>query len=101
MKISREERMTHPYVVGADDLEKLCDRWREWISDLKFEITSKDGLKREFSQLSEILQFENPPTKDIIALRIAGCSKDLRTRVWLSLNKDTVRNISISLEGDE
>jgi len=101
VKVSREESLTQAYVLEASDLESLCIRLETWLTKFRFETTNKDSLKREFSTLTELLQFENPPNKDIHTLRISGYSKDLETRVWVRFDKDLVRNIFISMEGDE
>jgi hypothetical protein len=101
MKVSRSEGLTQPYVLEATDLESICNRLQTWFEKFDFEITSKDSLKREFSSLADLLQFENPPSKDIQTLRISGFSEDIQTRVWLKFDKDLARNIFISFEGEE
>jgi hypothetical protein len=101
MKVSRQESVTQPFVLGHRDLEKFVTRAEMWLSTFKFEINCKDKLKREFSTLPELFQFENSPTKDIRALRIFGMSKNTQTHLWLKLDKDFARNIFISLEADE
>lgn len=101
MKVSRDERLTKPYVLEATDLEVLCNRLQKWFASFSFEITSKDSLKREFSTLDGLLQFENAPSKDIQTLRISGYSKDLQTRIWLKFDKGLTRNVYVVIEGDE
>src|SRR5260370_4215162 len=83
MKVTRQESVTQPYVLGARDLELFITRAQNWLTTFKFEVNCKDKLKREFSTLAELLQFKNAPTKDIRALRIFGMSKDTQTHLWL------------------
>ncbi len=101
MKVSRQEGITSPYVLEANDLEVICDGLKSWVKEFNFEIECKDSLKREFKDLGEFLKFENPPGKDIRILRIKGYSDDLKTRFWLRLDKDPMKNVFLSIEGDE
>ncbi len=101
MKVSREESLTQPFVLTAPDLENLHNRLQKWVTNFNFEVTSKDSLKREFSTLNDLLGFENPPNKDIESLRLRAYSESLDTRVWIKFDKDSLRNIFISIEGDE
>lgn len=101
MKVSREDSLTQPFVLEASDLENLCSRLQERVMDFEFEITNKDSLKRVFPNLADLLLFENPPNKDIETLRLRGYSNDLQTRAWIKFDKDSSRNIFVSIEGDE
>jgi hypothetical protein len=101
MKVNRTESLTQAYILDSSELEKLCSRLQNWLVKFSFETTHRDSLKREFASLEELIQFENPPNKDIKTLRISGYSKDLNTRLWLKFDKDQFRNIYISIEGDE
>lgn len=101
MKVSRAESVTQAYVLDAHELEVLCNHLHSWLVTFSFEITSKDSLKREFTTLEELLKFENSPNKEIQTLRISGYSEDLKTRLWLKFDKDILRNIYISIEGDD
>jgi len=101
MKVSRKESITQPYVLTSHDLEKFCARTNGWFFKFDFEVTCKDKLNREFSTLEELLEFENSRAKDIQTLRVFGISKDTQTHLWLKFDKDLMRNIFISLEGNE
>jgi hypothetical protein len=95
MKVSREDSLTQPFVLAADDLENLQNHLQKWVTNFNYEIISKDSLKREFSTLGDLLGFENPPSKDIETLRLRGSSNDLEARVWVKFDKDVRRNIFI------
>ncbi|MDX6557950.1 MAG: hypothetical protein QOF72_999 [Blastocatellia bacterium] len=101
MKVSRQESLAQPFVLTGADLERLSLRLRNLANRISFEIECKDKLKREFATLQELLDFENPPSKEIQSLRIMASSEDLNTRIWLKLENDTARNIFVSIEGDE
>lgn len=101
MKVSREDSLTQPFVLEDSDLENLCSRLQKWVTNFNFEITNKDSLKREFSNLADLLLFENPPNKDIETLRLRGSSSNLETRIWIRFDKNSLRNVFISIEGDE
>lgn len=100
MKASRQPSWTRAFVLEVGDLELLCEQLTRWIPKLKFGIESKDKIKREFASLEELLNFEHPPSKDIRVLRITGYS-DKVSFFFIRFDKDSVKNIFLSLEGDE
>jgi hypothetical protein len=99
MKANRSISLTRVFVLEPGDLELLTQQVSKWTTQLKFEIESKDKIKREFESLAELLSFEHPPNKDILILRLRSYTKDLA--LYLRLDKDAIKNVTINLEGDE
>ncbi len=101
MNASRNSHLTQPYVLTSDELTKLCRDMKDLTDEVDFEAECGDNIKRQFALLAELLEFENPPKKDIKALWITAASKDRKTRLLLKLDKDSSSNILISIEGSE
>jgi hypothetical protein len=101
MKVSREDSLTQAFVLGGEDLENLRSRLETSVSKLSLEIKCKDSLKREFTTVQELVQFENSPPKEISALRVMGLSDDLKTHFWVRFENDSPRNIFLSIQADE
>jgi hypothetical protein len=101
MKASREERLTQAFVLTEGDLKKFYESLSKWVTSFSFRISSKDNLNREFSSLDELLQFENPPKRSILSLRIQGYSRDRSVSLSATFTDDASRNIGISIEGEK
>jgi hypothetical protein len=101
MKVTREQTLTQPYVLDANDLLRLCESLQRVTPKLSFEVSCIDQIKREFTNLNDLLGFENPRKKEILALRIMGFSDDVNSRVWLKFDNDQHSNIYVPLQGDE
>jgi hypothetical protein len=101
MKTSRDEVLTGSFVLTPHDLSGLHDHLRKWITNFSFKTDNQDSLSREFSTLKDLLQFENPPQKNILSLRILGYSTDFKTKFSIVFSGEASRNISISIAGDE
>jgi hypothetical protein len=101
MNVSREQNVTQPFVLEADELERLCENLQGVTPQLSFEISCKDQIKREFTSIDELLKFENSPKKEILKLRISGFSDDLKNRFWLKFDRAERSNIFISCKGEE
>jgi|GEM_PF-4059025 len=101
IKASKEILLTQPYVLTAGELSKLYDSLEQLSLKPKLEIQCADGIEREFSGLGDLLNFENPPNKDIQRLRIRARSEDLKTYVSIKLDNSRWHNIALSVEGRE
>ena len=88
MNVSRDNRLTRPFVLTPDELEKLCNSVEKSAKIKYLKVECADKLDREFSSLPELLEYENPPNKAIEAIRIYAYSKD--TTVWIRFYKDLV-----------
>jgi hypothetical protein len=100
MKVSRDEFLTRPYVLTADDLTKLCGSLGSSVDKILFKVECADKLEREFPSLEELLRFENPPKKDIQSLRIIARSKE-ETFTLIKFDKSPIRNIYVLVESNE
>ena len=101
MNASRNSYLSQPYVMTPDELTKLCQGIADFAPEIEFDVKCKDSVKRSFSLLTELLEFENPTKKDINVLSIQARSKNSDTKVWLKFDKDSSSNILISIDGNE
>lgn len=101
MNANRRTHLTQPYVLTSDELIKLSTGLKDVTNEIDFEAECADNIKRQFALLAELLEFENPPKKDIKALWITASSRDRKTRLLLKFDNDSSSNILIFIEGSE
>lgn len=63
-------------VVSEPDLRSLNEVFSAFCPDISYNITCKDRLVRTFTDVDSLFNFENPPTKEIVKLEIAGRSAE-------------------------
>ena len=100
MKVKKEEYLSRPFVLTANDLERICEYF-ESSDKFSFKAICADKLVREFTSASELIQFENVPSKEIEALGINVFSKDYEKKAFIHLSRATFSNFVIRLEGEE
>jgi hypothetical protein len=99
MHVSRDDRITRPFILTADELKKLCDSVEESAKIKSLVAECADKLDRDFLSLTELLEYENPPNKAIKSLRIYASSTDVT--VWIRFYTDISHNVSFSVDGSE
>jgi hypothetical protein len=116
MFASISQLRTQTVVVTPDDLRKLDNSLRIFGGVQSYEVECADKITRRFSTLQELLDFENPPHKDIRLLRMKTSAPRNKTNAVISFENTTLTpassprtpgtqpqrsNIWISIEGDE
>ena len=99
MNVSRDARITQPFVLTPEELKKLCDSIERAAKISSINAECSDELEREFKSLTELLEYENPPSKAIETLRIYAYSSD--TTVWVRFYKELWHNVSFTVQGPE
>jgi hypothetical protein len=91
-------------VVTPDDLLKLDSSFRTFGEEPSYEVECADGLTRRFSTVQELINFENPPLKDIRLLRIKSLNATISfENTWARVHAQytAYNNIWIYIEGEE
>ncbi len=101
MKVSKDETLTQAFVLENDDLEKLDGELCKYLTTVMYKIKCKDQMTREFDGFSDFIEFENSTKNEIVDLRIIGINSESNSRFYLKFDKDSYRNIYISIEGNE
>lgn len=99
MKTTYDDSRLSPFVLTATDLQKTYEAIKQYVPEPQIEAECADRLKRRFSLL-ELLQFENPPSKDILSLHIFSYSPG-GTILSLRLNRKAYLNYSLHIQGEE
>jgi hypothetical protein len=101
MTASKTDALSRCCVLSQHILERIDTAILRYASRISYQIDCKDGVQRTFRRLSDLLAFENPPSKDISKLRIVGRSPETSNdlRVWF--DRGNIRNVGMDLEGDE
>jgi len=101
MNISKETSLYQCFVLTEQVLRKLNRALTEFNENIKFEIKCSDGLSRNLSNLDELLEFENPPNKNIQELVLSSKGHNYDRSVRLRLMNSGYPNIRLTMEGSE
>jgi hypothetical protein len=101
VKASHDSYRTQAFVLRRDDLQKLHKIIYLADDVCSFEIVCTDGLTREFRDLNELLEYENPPSKAIRTLSIESRSGDWNRSASIRFSAKDRDNIHIRLRGSE
>lgn len=101
--VSRSSRIVRPFLLASEDIKKLNELLSSHGASCSFEISCKDGLSRTYPTVNELLEFENPPKKQVESLAITARSKDRETGHYASLKftNGSYDTIIIHLDGPE
>lgn len=67
---SKNDTLKNPYVLTADDLRKLHETFQIFGYPITYDVSCSDGLKREFTDVNELLRYENPPNRKIKSITV-------------------------------
>jgi hypothetical protein len=65
MRTTRDDLFRRYFVLDEQELKKLYKAVEEFGSNVKLEIKCKDGLSRQPENLQQLIEFENPPSREI------------------------------------
>lgn len=99
MKVEKEETINIAFIMTADDIQRIIQLFDNFETP-KISTTCADGVIREFPSVTELVQYENSPNKEIKALTIFASSRDFERRAYIKFSKG-FKNIYISLKGEE
>lgn len=79
---SKKDRLKEPFVLTARDLRKVD---RVLGSSVTYTVKCSDGLKREFTDVEQLIQYENPPEREIWWVVISSKSYSPKRSAVISL----------------
>jgi hypothetical protein len=101
VKASSSDRLTHSFVVGDSQLRKVCGFLINLIGNLSIEAQCSDGINRQFSSVDELIQYENPASKQITQLTIAARSDEYEKSADIRFNFVGMQMILIDISASE
>ncbi len=101
MNTNKDASFRQCFVLTDQELGKLHRALTEFSDDIEIEIRCADGLNRNVSSVEELVQFENPPNKDIqeLVLSSRGLNPYRSARLRF-MNRDDA-NVWLTMEGPE
>lgn len=101
MKASRNEILTRPFALTADDATKLLAHLASTFPHLRLSAECADGITRKFAGADELLSYENARRQRITELLIFAASQDIDTSVMIRLSSDKKHNVAIVIDAEE
>lgn len=99
--VARYSELNQAFCLSPQDIEKVGDIFAEIGNSFTCRIYCSDGLFREYDTIKELLEYENPPTKEIRALHIAVHSFEQKARASVDFRNRRNDSIEINLDGPE
>jgi hypothetical protein len=100
MKVSREARLTSPFVLTVSELERVR-RYFDASHDLIIKITCDDEIVREFNSTDELAEYENLPSRAINSIGINVFQNDGERVAFIHFGVAPRKNITVKLKGEE
>src|SRR6266566_529533 len=94
MKTNIQREHSHAIVLTPDDLKGISNVIGENYGPISFSASCSEGSSFDFTNINEILEYENPSFRRIQSMRIHGgkplsteeCSIDFRGRTFTTCN---------------
>ncbi len=98
MKAQYSKDIPDAYIAREDDLKKIADLLTERIGPIeKVVVECSDDIQREFGSIKELLQFENPISKQIRRIQIRAHSADWEKQSTVTFRDSEWHGISIEI----
>ena len=101
LKASRESKITQAFVMTTDDLTRIVSLLTEKFPRVSISAKCADGIERTFSSLDDFASYENPPSKELLSVRVRATSQDFDGACIVRLDNDEVFNVYLNVDADE
>ena len=101
MKVHIDTKLKQAYVVSSSDIEKLWMYLEEHVGTVTASMTCSDDGTREFDDLEKLTAYDNPSTKQIVALDIKSHSADWEKYVDVQFSDKVFSSIDISIKAQD
>lgn len=95
------ERFALTYVLREADLRSLIQLIEQHVGPVTATIKCSDDITREMSPASELLEFENPRTKEIVEVTLSARAEDFSRSAQIVFNESFFHDVSLRFKGDE
>jgi hypothetical protein len=98
---SYEDNLNLPFVMRADDVEKLSAFVSGATGKCEVILRCRDGVQRRTSQISEVLRYENPSDREIQSVTIEGRGGEPRSSIELTFSSGFFHSVSVRIRTEE
>jgi hypothetical protein len=71
MNVTYSKTVLQAFIAGAPELEKLVNLLQDRIGKVKISADCADGFSREFGTVDDLINYENPKSKEIIEVSLS------------------------------
>ena len=71
MNVTYSKTVLQAFIAGAPELKKLVDLLEDRIGKVKISADCADGFSREFGTVDDLINYENPKSKEIIEVTLS------------------------------
>lgn len=96
MKAEHEKEFDGPFIVGEEQLEKICSLLEKYVGDIEIRVDCAGDISYYPESIEALLALDNPKAKEILNLKLDARSREPHQRA--SVYFEGKRDVSILLE---
>ena len=100
MRVIKEERITSPFVLSKNKIKKIVEHFND-ADHFLFRISCKDETIREFSDIDDLLNFENSPSKEIKTLGIHVYGSEYTRNAFIYFRNSYFDQVHLDIDDSE
>ena len=101
MVANSEFSVKHAFVLEREQVRKICRLLQDRVAPPSISAKCADGIAREFPDINQLLEYENPRKRRIVALTFSSNTKDWTKRAQVSFAAHSWATVSVSISGAE
>jgi hypothetical protein len=101
MEASYSTTLDTAFVIRPEELTRLGKLLETHVGNVKCRADCSDGISRDFSDINDLVQYENPRSKEIVSLHLVARSGDLLKNATIDLSSSKWRSITLDFRAGE
>ena len=101
MNVTYSKDVIQAFVAGTCELKKLTELLQDRIGKVKIQVDCADDFSREFETVEDLINFENPKSKEIRCIHLSAYSDNYSERATIVLPRSFRGGISVEFAARE
>ena len=101
MEASYSTTLETAFVIRPEELTRLVKLLETHVGKVKCRADCSDGISRDFSNINDLVQYENPRSKEIVCIKLTARSVDFSKNATIDLSGSKWRSIYLDFSADE
>ncbi len=98
MQVTYQKLLSHTFVIDEDKLKKLIKLLQDLIGNVRFQVSTYDGITSNFEAADDLIAHENPKSKKIERINLHATSDDSSRQILIMISEF---NILINVTANE
>ena len=101
MVATTEFSVKHAFVLEPEEVRKVYRLLQDRIGSPSISSQCADGITREFTDISQLLEYENPRRRRIVSISFRSHNDDWKKQADITFSSHSWATISANLSGPE